>query len=80
MEENGRVLQDIKELRVDVSALKDWKSAHDARIDVWWSNQHKWDQEMENRVRALEKSLWKALGGGAVLLLVGNLVIQYLLR
>ena len=75
-----RCLADLKEIREEVTHLNQWRAGHDSRIDVYWENQHNWDDDIEKRVEVLEKTFAKAIGGGAVLLLLGNLAIQYIMR
>ena len=72
--------EELKALREELSELKQWRSEHDGRINVFWRNQHEWDDDIEKRVEALERTIARALGGGAVLLLLGNLLIQYLFK
>jgi len=71
---------DINCLKKEVSELKQYRSAHDAKINVYWHNQHEWDEDIEHRVGALERIYWKAMGGGALLLLVGNIAIQWFMK
>ena len=52
--------------------VKLWISAHDGRIDAWWSTQHKWNDKIEaaisglvSRMTALEKRVMLISGASA---------------
>ncbi len=36
-----------------------WSVAHDAKIDVYWANQHAWNERMMNQMEALGARLQK---------------------
>ena len=50
---------------------------HDAKIYPMWKNQHKWNDDMQTRVRWIEAKVFLAVGAASVL---GNLIVYWLLK
>jgi len=67
-----------------VDDIRLWITDHDARIDVWWHDQHEWNKSTEykmhslvERLTAVEKRvMWLSGAAAAVGSIIGALLVK----